>query len=252
MSDSGSVSATRVLVVVDHTLLAETVALTLNHGLFDLQVAENADSAAQAITEWRPHLAIIDMDLGGAELLSKLGIGSHSEHANIPVIGMTRRGDLRTKLAAFDQGVDDIMTVPFSPEELLARTVAMTRRAYGTSPDIKPVIRVGDIEIDILNRDVRAGTSVIHLTSLEQNLLYLLVASSGRVIVCAAIDNLGKGAAGQAVQCANLLLGLPETTIVGQGGPAKPTPPSPAAPAVDEAVKKQQDSWPNSTRSPTS
>jgi N-acetyl-gamma-glutamyl-phosphate reductase len=37
-------------------------------------------------------------------------------------------------------------------------------------------------------------------------------AGSGRVVVCSAIDNLGKGAAGQAVQCANLLLGLPETT----------------------------------------
>src|SRR3954463_13484634 len=109
MADSDSVSSTRVLVVVDHTLLAETVELTLNHGLFDIQVAENADQAATAIGEWRPHLAIVDMDLGGTELLGRLRMGSHSDHANIPVIGMTRRGDLRTKLAAFDQGVDDIM-----------------------------------------------------------------------------------------------------------------------------------------------
>ena len=45
-------------------------------------------------------------------------------------------------------------------------------------------------------------------------------ASSGRVVVCSAIDNLGKGAAGQAVQCANLVLGLPETSGLSADGVA--------------------------------
>jgi DNA-binding response OmpR family regulator len=98
------------------------------------------------------------------------------------VIGLTRRGDLQTKLSAFEQGLDDILTVPFSPEELLARTVALYRRAYNQPVPVTPTIQIGEIEIDILNREVRAGSSVIHLTGLEQSLLYLLAANAGQVL----------------------------------------------------------------------
>src|SRR5688572_5177387 len=100
----------------------------------------------------------------------------------MPIIALTRRGDLSTKSRAFEQRVDDIMTVPFSPEELLARVVAVTRRTYGHSVPLTPAIKVGELEIDILNREVRAGTSVIHLSGLEQALLYLLAANAGKVL----------------------------------------------------------------------
>jgi len=95
---------------------------------------------------------------------------------------LTRRGDLKTKLAAFDQGVDDIMTIPFSPEELLARMLVITRRALGEAAPFNPVQRLGEIEINILQRLVRAGTSELHLTGLEQSLLYLLAARVGQVV----------------------------------------------------------------------
>ena len=99
-----------------------------------------------------------------------------------PVLALTRRGDLRTKLAAFEQGVDDIMTIPFSPEELLARVLVITRRSYGQPIPFNPVLKLGEIEIDILHRQVRAGTSELHLTGLEQGLLYLLAARAGQVV----------------------------------------------------------------------
>jgi DNA-binding response OmpR family regulator len=95
---------------------------------------------------------------------------------------LTRRGDLKTKMAAFEQGVDDIMTVPFAPEELLARVLVITRRALGTEPPLNPVLKLGELEIDILQRQVRAGTSELHLTGLEQSLLYLLAAKAGQVV----------------------------------------------------------------------
>jgi DNA-binding response OmpR family regulator len=93
-----------------------------------------------------------------------------------------RRGDLRTKLTAFERGVDDIMTVPFSPEELLARVLVITRRTLGQVPELNPVLRLGELEVDILHRRVRAGSSELHLTGLEQSLLYLLAANAGRVV----------------------------------------------------------------------
>ena len=102
--------------------------------------------------------------------------------AEINVDGLTRRGDLQTKLRAFDLGVDDILTVPFSPEELLARAIVITRRATGGDAALVPTIKLGEIEVDILNREVRAGDSVVHLTPIEQSLLYLLASRGGQVI----------------------------------------------------------------------
>ena len=74
------------------------------------------------------------------------------------------------------------MTIPFSPEELLARVLALTRRTYGQPITFNPILKVGEIEIDIVQRQVRAGTSELHLTGLEQSLLYLLVAHAGQVV----------------------------------------------------------------------
>ena len=110
---------------------------------------------------------------------------------HLPVIALTRRGDLKTKLAVFERGVDDILTVPFSPEELVARTLAVMRRSYSEAVEFTPILRLGDLEIDILNRRVRVGGTELHLTSLEQSLLYLLAANAGRLLTRDEIlDNL--------------------------------------------------------------
>ena len=86
------------------------------------------------------------------------------------------------KLKAFDLGVDDILTVPFSPGELLARTIVISRRTSGTDMPIVPTIELGEIEIDIVHREVRASDSVMHLTSIEQSHLYLLASRAGHVV----------------------------------------------------------------------
>ena len=99
-----------------------------------------------------------------------------------PALGLTRRGDLKTKLHAFDLGVDDILTVPFAPEELLARAIVITRRATGLEQPLIPTITLGEMEIDILGREVRTRDSVIHLSGIEQSLLYLLASRAGRVV----------------------------------------------------------------------
>ena len=172
----------RVLVVEDQRLVVELVKLTLNHGTYVTRDARDAAEATTVLAEWRPHLAVIDMDLGGAQLLEQIGSVGLRAPARLPAIALTRRGDLKSKLAAFDQGVDDILVIPFSPEELLARTLALTRRAYGGTVPFEPVLRLGDLELDILNRQVRAGSSELHLTGLEQALLYLLAANAGQVV----------------------------------------------------------------------
>jgi DNA-binding response OmpR family regulator len=171
----------RVLVVLDRPVLLELIKMTLNHGVYTIRPATSLAEVATAIREWQPHLAIVDMDLDGAAILVLLQ-ATPVGGVRLPVIGLTRRGDLKNKLDAFEAGVDDILTVPFAPEELLARVIALVRRAYSDAVTFTPVIKIGELEIDILNRTVRAGTSQLHLTSLEQSLLYLLAANAGRVV----------------------------------------------------------------------
>jgi len=171
----------RVLLVLDRPQIVELIKMTLNHGVYAIRAATLAGEVASTLAEWQPHLALLDMDLDGPRILALLQerpVGG----IRLPVIGLTRRGDLKTKLAAFDSGVDDILTVPFAPEELLARVIALVRRAYSDAVTFTPIIKLGELEIDILNRTVRAGTSELHLTSLEQSLLYLLAANAGRVV----------------------------------------------------------------------
>src|SRR5688500_60836 len=138
---------TRVLLVLDQPIVAELVKLTLHHGLYDVRHAGSAAEALLVVEEWRPQLVLLDMALegvDGARVMERIGPGAPG--GAIPAIALTRRGDLRTKLDAFERGVDDILTLPFSPEELLARVVALVRRSYPDAAAFAPVIRLGDLE----------------------------------------------------------------------------------------------------------
>jgi len=179
-ADSG---ARRALVLLDRPIVTDLIELTLNHGLFVVRRAQTLAEAEAVLAEGRPHLAVVDMDhVDSTALLARLGSSNTVARSTTPVLGLTRRGDLKTKLHAFDLGVDDILTIPFSPEELLARAIVVSRRAIGSDRPIVPVIKLGEMEIDIVNRQVRAGESVIHLSGIEQSLLYLLASRGGRTV----------------------------------------------------------------------
>lgn len=182
MEITGSSGPARVLVMVEQSLIADVIELTLNHGLYATRKAKDLAEAIVVLDAWQPHLAVVDMDIGGERFVQRLEGSDSAGGSRIPTLALTRRDDLRTRLAAFEQGVDDIMTIPFSPEELLARVLVITRRSYGRPLAFNPILRLGEIEIDIMQRQVRAGTNVLHLTGLEQRLLYVLVAHAGQVV----------------------------------------------------------------------
>jgi DNA-binding response OmpR family regulator len=181
--DPAGAEARRALVLHDRQLVVDLIELTLNHGVFLVRAAQDLAEAEAILAEWRPHLAVVDMDHDDSTaLLRRLGASNSLTASVTPVLGLTRRGDLKTKLRSFDLGVDDILAVPFSPEELLARAIVITRRASGIDRPLIPTITIGEMRIDILNREVRTGTSVVHLSGIEQSLLYLLASRSGRVV----------------------------------------------------------------------
>lgn len=101
-----------------------------------------------------------------------------------PIIFITARGEVRDRVAGLDAGADDYLVKPFSLEELLARLRALTRRNRG---EISQVLRVADLELDLMARAVRRGSDTIALTNREFALLELLAQSSPRTVSKSAI-----------------------------------------------------------------
>jgi len=170
-----------VLVVVDQPPLADTLCRALGQGPALARTCRNLAEAAEVLADWRPHLVVIDLDDRADPLLDRLGVASGLLE-RIPVIALIRRGDLRTMLSAFERGADDIVSVPFSAEELVARALAVIGRTYHQAVTVTATIRLGELEVDILHRCARIGTRELHLTSVEQSLLYLLATNAGRVV----------------------------------------------------------------------
>jgi two-component system, OmpR family, KDP operon response regulator KdpE len=170
----------RVLLVVGDKALANTIDLTLRHGPYVRRVVATVADGKAAIEEWEPHLLLVDIDVEAGRAIQLIDDARGRGHTG--VIALTRRSDLRGKLDAFARGADDYIGVPFVPDDLVARAQAVIRRTHGNPGQLLPRLRIGDLEIDVLNRKVLAGQHELHLTSLEQALLYLLAANAGTVL----------------------------------------------------------------------
>ena len=172
--------ARRAFVLNDRPLIVDLIELTLNHGLFVVRAAENF-AEAEAI-----------LATGGRTSPSSTWT-TRTPRAPPPPRRLQHAAPQRdagprpdapgrpaTKLRAFDLGVDDILTIPFSPEELLARSIVITRGDPG--PIGRSCRRSRSARWRSTSSIARSapGTSVVHLTSIEQSLLYLLASRAGR------------------------------------------------------------------------
>ena len=174
-------SVVRALVVVADRALANTVNLTLGHVGYVGRTEREVKAAQEALAGSKPHLLIVDIDLesgSGIQLIDD----ARALGDPVGIIALTRRSDLRGKLDAFERGADDYIGIPFVPDDLVARARAVTRRTHGSPGQLVPKLRIGELQIDVLNRRVVAGDHELHMTSLEQALLYLLAANAGDVL----------------------------------------------------------------------
>jgi DNA-binding response OmpR family regulator len=126
-----------------------------------------------------PHLVLVDLD--GPHSIETLRAYTQGA-APTPAIALTRGGDLQPRLAAFANGADDVITVPGAQAEIVARTRALLRRAYGARLSFVPAVKVGDLEIDVMENRVRCGATVPELTSTEQAILFVLASNAGHTV----------------------------------------------------------------------
>ena len=77
------------LLVLDRPLLIELIKVSLNHGVYSTRAVPSADEVETTVAKWRPHLVILDMDLGRSQITALLGHRT-SAGPRLPVIGLTR------------------------------------------------------------------------------------------------------------------------------------------------------------------
>ena len=105
------------------------------------------------------------------------------EWTDVPIIVLSARGQERDKVAALDAGADDYVSKPFGAGELLARIRVALRHTAGASHESDDaVFKVGELQVDLLRRQVLVSSKEIHLTPIEYKLLTMLVRHAGKVV----------------------------------------------------------------------
>src|SRR5947208_13953993 len=157
------------------------VALTLQHGRYETRSTTDPNECREMVRDWDPHLALIDLDLY-ERFIDLFGRGL--SHGHIPILAFTRKRDTGVKLNAFERGADDIVEVPFTLDEIVARPFALMRRARGVNPPLNPHIRLNSsLDVDLIGQTVKLdGGRALDLTPIQQTLLYILAANPGDVL----------------------------------------------------------------------
>lgn len=169
----------RILVVEDEAPIRQMIAFNLSRAGFEVEEAEDCGSARLRIADCRPDLLLVDWmlpDSSGLELTRTL----RREEANrdMPIIMLTARAEERDKILGLDGGVDDYITKPFSPRELLSRINAVLRRAAPASDE--PLV-AGRLRLDPVSHRVFVGEQEIAVGPTEYRLLKFLMENSDRV-----------------------------------------------------------------------
>ncbi len=172
-------SAAKILVVDDDPQILRAIRTSLQGRNYEVVTAGNGETALEVLQDPGVDLVLLDLGLpgiDGQEVIRRLR--SWSE---IPVIVLTVREEQSEKVRAFDSGADDYVTKPFAMGELLARMRAVLRRAAGEER-VPPVLRFGDLEVDLARELVTARGEQIRLTPTEYRLLEAFVTNPGKLL----------------------------------------------------------------------
>ncbi len=174
----------RVLVVEDQPKIAGFVAKGLEEAGFTVTLRHTGEEGYQEVLTSPYDAMVLDIMLPGRDGLSILR-SLRERHVEVPVILLTARNELNERVEGLNLGADDYLTKPFFVEELVARLKALMRRNSATPSN---VIRVGDLSLDLVSREVRLGEEAVELSPREFSLLEYFMRSPGRVFARSQIS----------------------------------------------------------------
>lgn len=167
----------KVLLVEDEKKIASLIRKELEARGTVVQVVHHGDEGYRLATTQPFDVLVLDIMLPGRDGLSILR-NLRERGLSVPVLLLTARSELNERLEGLNLGADDYLTKPFYVEELVARIQALARRASGQS---RSLLKVADLTMNLLTREVTRGDFRVELTNREFVLLERLMRSPGRV-----------------------------------------------------------------------
>lgn len=171
--------ATSILIVEDEPEIRELLNFSLVRAGFDVAEAASGEMALLYLDNKLPDILIVDWMLpgmSGVELAKRL---RRIELTNkLPILMLTARSEETDLLKSFESGIDDYMSKPFSPRELVARIKALLRRSGVPEDD---TVESSGIRIDLVSHRVTIAGTDINISPTEYRLLELLMRNPDRV-----------------------------------------------------------------------
>jgi DNA-binding response OmpR family regulator len=167
-----------ILAVEDEPAILRLLERGLRAAGHRVMTADNGEDGLALASDEAVDLVLLDISLprlDGRQVLARI----RDRRPSLPVLMLTARDDLESKVRSLDAGADDYLTKPFAFEELLARIRALTRRSDQATATH---LAVGDLRLDLLGRLAWRGERLIELSNREFALLEYLVRHPGQVL----------------------------------------------------------------------
>ena len=164
----------------DDRELCDLVSELLRGEGFEMEAHYSGAGAVDRAAAGRYDLVILDVMLpeqNGFEILRGL-----RQRSAVPVILLTARGEDVDRIIGLEIGADDYLPKPFNSRELSARIHAVLRRAQPRHQDTLPRVSVGDVTLDPATRTVMKNDAIVEFTTVEFDLLHMLLETAGRVV----------------------------------------------------------------------
>jgi two-component system copper resistance phosphate regulon response regulator CusR len=168
----------RILVIEDESRILSFLSRALEADGFDVDGADNGSDGLERAVRGAYDLVILDLllpRLDGLSVLREL----RRRRPELPVVIVSARADLPTKLRGFQFGANDYLSKPFAVDELLARVRVQLRARTANQ---STVLQAGGLALDLARRQARVGAYTIDLSDREFRLLHHLVEHAGEVV----------------------------------------------------------------------
>lgn len=168
----------KILVVDDEMEIVRLVRAYLERAGFSVVTASEGRQALAVFRHERPNLVVLDLNLPGMDGLDVCR--ALRRDSDVPIIMLTARLEETDRLIGLELGADDYIVKPFSPREVVARVRTVLRRAEGT-PVRPEVVSAGGVHLDLSQRMASLNEHPLELTTMEFDLLALLIEHPGQV-----------------------------------------------------------------------
>ncbi|MGZ3298250.1 MAG: response regulator transcription factor [Asticcacaulis sp.] len=171
----------QVLIVEDDAEAAANMQRGLKDAGISARLAGDGAQGLEAVKAERPDVIILDRMMpvmDGVTMLQTL----RGDGVDVPVLFLSALGELEDRVSGLRAGADDYLVKPYALSELIARVEALGRRKDKDRDAVETILRVGDLEMNLISRQVKRQTTLIDLQPREFQLLEFLMRHAGQSV----------------------------------------------------------------------